>query len=149
MKNKNLYTVISFILTAMLITSVIFLMFFAPKITGLYIQNKSADLQNSYTTIIWLIYAALTVALGALLTLLRLLQNVKDGIIFSSSTFVVMTALSLFCFAECTIFFALGFFFTLSSILSFAALFLGVLLLVVRFVLAEATEIKAENDYTV
>ncbi len=149
MKTNNIYTVISFILTGAMLLAVIALLIFAPSITDWYIEFRDNEHIEQRNTVLVLVYLVLAVALVALSTLLKLLKNVSDGIIFSHSTFIIMTLLSLYCFAECMILAFLGFIFPLSFVLSFAALMLGALLLVVRYVLAEATEIKCENDYTV
>ncbi len=149
MTKNNIYTVIAFILTGTMLLAVLALMIFAPAITDKYIELRAHEHAEQRGAILLFVYLALSVALIALLTLLKLLLNVACKVIFSNATFIIMTLLSLYCFAECIIFSCLGFIFPLSFVLAFAALMLGALLLVVRYVLAEATEIKCENDYTV
>ncbi len=149
MKKNNIYTVMSFVLTGTMLLAVVGMLILAPAITDWYLELHAMEHLPERTSILVLVYLALIVALSALITLIKLLKNVCDGVIFSHSSFIIMTLLSIFCFTECMIFAFIGFIFPLSFVLSFAALMLGALLLVVRYVLAEATEIKCENDFTV
>lgn len=149
MTHKNVVTKISFILTVIALTLVVGLMFAAPALTKTYLELVATHAQSYYAVVLILSYAALAVAATALFTLTKLLQAVARGEIFSDTTYRIMTFLAVCCFLEMLVFLALGYFFLLSFVVSFAALLVGVLLLVLRCVLAEATEIKAENDYTV
>lgn len=149
MNHKDLITKVSFILTVIALTLVVALMFTVPTLTKMYLELVAIHAQSYYTTVLILAYAALVSAATALITLTKLLGTVARGDVFSHTTYKIMTLLSICCFAEMLIFLMLGYFFLLSFVVSFAALLVGVLLLVLRCVLAEATEIKAENDYTV
>lgn len=149
MKKHSIYTNLSFILTALLLCAVLTLSVTAPMITDMYIRDNCPQYLSSYPVILTSIYVVLAVALIAIIVLFRLLFVVKENRVFSDSTFQIMSALSMCCFAEVVAFSLLGMYFLLSFVLSFSSLFLGVLLLVVRYVIMQATEIKEENDFTV
>ena len=145
---KALYT-LSSLITTITLAAVVTLFFALPKLAEVYLEIVGRNTQANLTASLVYGYAALSVAAAALLVLLRLLYVVGRGRVFSSGTNTIMTVLSICCFGEMTVFILLGSYFLLSYVVAFAALMLGILLLVLRCVLAEATEIKAENDYTV
>ena len=145
---KALYT-LSSLITTITLAAVVTLFFALPKLAEVYLEIVERNTQANLTASLVYGYAALSVAAAALLVLLRLLYVVGRGRVFSSGTNTIMTTLSICCFGEMAVFILLGLYFLLSYVVAFAALMLGILLLVLRCVLAEATEIKAENDYTV
>jgi len=149
MTHQKVLTKISFILTVIALTLVVVLMFAAPALTKTYLELVATHAQSYYAVVLLLAYAALAVAAIALCTLINLLKTVAHGEIFSTTSYKIMTVLAVCCFLEMLVFLLLGYFFLLSYVISFAVLLVGVLLLVLRCVLAEAAEIKAENDYTV
>lgn len=149
MNTKKLLYTLSFIITAITLSAVTVLFFTLPVLAEKYLRIVGGYTPHNVTMSVTYGYAALSIAAIALLVLLRLLYTVKCGRVFSIQTNTIMTILSICCFGEVTVFCLLGSYFLLSYVVAFAALMLGILLLVLRCVLAEATEIKAENDYTV
>ena len=149
MKLKNILSVVSSILTAITLASVIVMFFFMPSISKAYLDLVNTFTQERYLGVLLLGRSALVVAALALGALLLLLYNVKNENVFSSLTQNVMTVLACCCFAELIVFSLLARYFLLSFVIAFAALLLGILLLVLRCVFAQAIEIKTENDFTV
>ncbi len=149
MNAKKILSAISFFITVLTLAAVTVLFFMMPTMTRMYLNLVDRYTEVHYSMSILLGRTALVIAALALSALLWLLLTVGRGKVFSATTAHIMTLLSLCCFGEMTVFFILGSYFLLSYVVTFAALMLGILLLVLRCVLVEATEIKQENDYTV
>ena len=105
---------------------------------------------------LWLLYAVLAVAFVAIVVLLLLLKRVRVGDIFCAVSVGYLRLLSWACFGEAVLFATLTAVQCLgilglsaSAILCVAALFLGLLLRVVKNVIEEATHIKSEHDFTI
>lgn len=94
-------------------------------------------------------YLVLAIFVIADIFMLSLLSRVKKGLVFTDNTVSLIRGVSWCCFAVCFLFAFLGFYFQLSFIVAFLGIFLGVCLRIVKNVIAEATEIKNENDLTV
>ena len=102
---------------------------------------------------IWLVlllaYAVIAGGFAACFCMFRILKRVRQGQIFATPSAAVIKWLSVCCFYESVVFAVLAIWFTLSAVIAFSALFLGIALLVVSNVIAAGTEIKQENDFTV
>lgn len=94
-------------------------------------------------------YAMVAIALIAVILLYLLLRCVLRGQVFSQHCVALIASVSWCCFAEALLFLLIGGFFQLAFGVTIAACCLGVCLRVVKNVIAEATRIKAENDYTI
>ncbi|MBQ7108159.1 MAG: DUF2975 domain-containing protein [Clostridia bacterium] len=94
-------------------------------------------------------YFILALALLANILLFTLLLQVKGENIFSSKSVSLIRGISWCSIGVGAIFALLTYYFTLSSVIAFAALFLGLCVRVVKNVIEKATEIKSENDFTV
>ena len=94
-------------------------------------------------------YLILAVFMFADVLMFALLQRVKNGFVFTSKSVSLIRGVSWCCFAVCFLFAFLGIYFQLSFIVAFLGIFLGVCLRVIKNVIAEAVEIKNENDLTV
>jgi len=94
-------------------------------------------------------YVILVVALLANIMLFSLLLEVKKDNVFSKKCIGLIRGISWCSVAVGVIFALLTYYFTLSSVVAFAALFLGLCVRVVKNVIEKATEIKSENDLTV
>lgn len=94
-------------------------------------------------------YLILAIFVIADIFMLSLLFRVKKGLVFTDNTVSLIRGVSWCCFAVCFLFAFLGFYFQLSFVVAFLGIFLGVCLRIVKNVIAEATEIKNENDLTV
>ncbi len=116
---------------------------------GYLAEYASPAVSSSFTPVLILCYCALAPGFFAGILMLGLLRRVKKGLIFVSPSAVFIQLLAVCCFVECGVFALLAKFFLISAGVAFAALFLGIALLVVADVVAAGTEIKKENDFTV
>ncbi len=136
--------ILGYVILAILSASV----FFLPKIIDWYLLITGRAHFN--TVIIYsLFYSALVPAFSAIVFLLSLLKKADGLSVFSEAALKDLNILSLCCFAEAVIFGVLTYFFYFSALIAFAAFFMGLLLKVVKNVIAYATELKSENDYTI
>ena len=94
-------------------------------------------------------YLVLGTFFAADLRLMALLRRVQQGKVFTPESVALIREISWCCMALCVLFGCLGYYFTLSWLVSFLGLFLGLCLRVTKNVIAEATEIKNENDLTI
>lgn len=94
-------------------------------------------------------YVILGILIFADILLFLLLKNVRESKVFTAKSVGLIRGVSWCCIVLCLAFAALGYFFYLSFVVAFLALFLGFALRVVKNVIEEATEIKSENDLTV
>jgi hypothetical protein len=81
--------------------------------------------------------------------LISLLDKIRKGEVFVAQNTANLRALSWCCFAVSVIFFAFGFVRSVSFLGSFAAMFMGLILRVVKNVFAKAVELREENDGTI
>ena len=94
-------------------------------------------------------YIILALALAANTLLFTLLLQVKGENVFSAKSVSLIRGISWCSIGVGIVFALLTYYFTLSSVIAFAALFLGLCVRVVKNVIERATEIKDENDLTV
>ena len=94
-------------------------------------------------------FLILAVFIVADIFLFFLLVRVRSGLVFTDITVSLIRRVSWCCFAVCLLFAFLGIYFSLSFVVAFLGTFLGVCLRVIKNVIAEAVEIKNENDLTV
>jgi len=94
-------------------------------------------------------YLMVAVAGGAILLLSLLLRTVLCDCVFSNSAVAFLRALSWCCFAEGGLFLWVGLYFQLAFGVCIVMLFVGLCLRVVKNVIAQATRIKSENDFTI
>ena len=146
--SKKASTHLSEFLTGVLFGILIVGVFFLPSVLRFFTElfQKPSEF---YTPTLIILYTAMIPAFAAVFALRFLLKNVRQERIFTEQSVQYLRILSYCCMAECAIFFALGFYYAMVFLLSFAALFMGIILCVVKNVIEEATEIKQENDYTV
>ncbi len=152
-KKISFASVIAISMTALTALLVVAMTVFLPAILDFYLEHISSGNANYISThktpVLALLYAALVPVYAAIAGLLLLLANVRRGLIFTRSSTRLIGILSACIYVEAVVFAVLSRYFILAAVLCFAALLLGTLMLVVRSVIAEATEIKAENDFTV
>ena len=94
-------------------------------------------------------YLILSVAAIADVLLFVLLRRVSRGDVFTKVSVAIIRAVSWCCMLESMLFLVVAFSFILSAIVSMAALFLAIVVRVVKNVIEQATVIKQENDLTV
>ncbi|HAQ63622.1 MAG TPA: hypothetical protein DCR23_04080 [Ruminococcaceae bacterium] len=96
-----------------------------------------------------IVYFAVPAGWGAIYILLKLLFNINKGIVFEESNVKLLTALSWLCLY---VGFLSGFatrYYIPFAIVSVSALFIGLIVRVVRNIISQAIIIKDENDLTV
>ncbi len=94
-------------------------------------------------------YLILAVFVAADVLLFKLLLRVKRSLVFTSESVALVRGVSWCCFAVSLLFCLLGLYFCFSFVIGFMGAFLGLCLRITKNVIAEATEIKSENDLTV
>ncbi len=81
--------------------------------------------------------------------LLSLLFRVRSGLVFTAKSVGLIRGVSWCAILLGLTFAALGWYFQLAYFAAFACVFLGICIRVVKNVIEQATEIKAENDFTI
>ncbi len=152
---SKISVMLSTVLSVALFIACIVGVFFMPQLSDMLIDARDSisvrdDLTDGDRVFVLVIaYSALAVMLIADIMLFMLLKNVRKSQVFTNGTVSLIRGVSWCCIALCAIFAALGYYFYLSFIVSFLAIFLGLCLRVVKNVIEEANELKAENDLTV
>jgi hypothetical protein len=146
--SKRASCTLSQILTAAVFVLLTAALFLLPQILRFFIEVFGKP-ESYFLPTVLLLYAALPPAFAADIALHLLLRRVRADMIFTEKSVVCLRVLSWCCMLEAVIFFALGFWYYMIFLLSFAALFMGVILRVVKNVIEEASAIKAENDFTI
>lgn len=139
---------ISIIITFALFIAFTGLAIFLPTLLDKYIHFFGKP-EHYFSPTLIIFYVGLIPAFIADVSLYLLLVNAKGDKIFTDSSVKYLRIISWCCMAEGVIFFALGFYYYTAFLLSFAALFMGIILRVVKNVIAAAVDIKSENDYTI
>lgn len=148
--NKNLSVIISLVLSFIVVIGLVVALIVLPMILRFYLDlMDKSHLLDSASTILPLLYGVVVVAIVAITALIVLLLRVRGGAIFTPVSVSCLRGISWCCVLEALLFGGLSFFFMLAIPISLAALFMFLLLRVVKNVIEEATAIKAENDYTI
>jgi len=157
MKNSHKISIAaSRILVFIVMAALVLLVFTIPAATERYVSDYAREFAfENYKTEVWItvtavsLYLALIPAFAAIITLERLLSNIRKSDLFVKKNVVCLKILYICCFAESVIFFGLGFFYMLSFVISFAALFMGLMLRIVKNLIEEAVILKEESDFTI
>lgn len=112
-------------------------------------QGEASSLFFNSTFLLFMAYSVLAVAFLADILLFFLLLRIRAGLVFTSGSVSLIRGVSWCCFLLGALFLVLVYPFPVALIVAFAAVFLGFCLRVVKNVIEEAAEIKAENDFTV
>lgn len=154
-KNEKTQVLISAILGNIFLFTLIVACFYVPRIVDIFISIPHNDgLRGQIGSIergiiIADLYLMISVGVGAVILMFKLLKTVLNGDVFTKTTCKLLSLVSTCCFIEgaLSLFFVLYFKFIICIFL--AAWFLGLCLRVVKNVIEEATRIKEENDFTV
>ncbi len=156
LKVSNKFSInLSIVISVLFFAGCVVGIFMLPKLVNLLIDVPGGIINNGNITeagrgIVMLVaYFILAIFMLADVFMLALLQRVKNGLVFTSKSVSLIRGVSWCCFAVCFLFAFLGIYFQLSFIVAFLGIFLGVCLRVIKNVIAEAVEIKNENDLTV
>ena len=150
---KKVSLIISIVLTVIFFICCICTAVFLPMIVYWICQGMAKFFILSDGKILLfkiLSYAIVTLAGIAAVMLFLLLMRVYHGMVFTEKSVALIRGISWCCFAIAAVFFGLSYFLIIVGFaLAFVAILLGLCLRVVKNVIEEATEIKAENDLTV
>ena len=113
------------------------------------IGNRAEITELGRALVIADVYLMVAVAIAAIVLMFVLLRVVYTKNVFSKTTEHLLNAVSWCCFGEAILISLLVVWFQLVICLALAALFLGLSLRIVKHVIAEATRIKNENDFTI
>lgn len=116
-----------------------------PYLNSVGVTIEAAD----RPVIIGICYAVLALAALADGLLFVLLRRVQREAVFTAQSVALLRGISWCCVGAGALFIWLGSYFLLSYAVAFVAVLVGICLRVVKNVIAEATEIKSENDLTV
>lgn len=94
-------------------------------------------------------YLLLSAAAMSVGLLVKLLFLIKDGKVFTEKTVSLLKYIALLIMAVGMFFALLTPYFRMACVVGFMILFVGVVVLVVRSVIAQAVRIKDENDFTI
>ena len=150
---KNFWTAeksvtLSIIVTIILAVIFVGLIFTAPPVFRWFSEITGRG-GSPYKTLIITFYVCCLPAAAALTLLMKLLLNIKAERIFISENVNLLRYLSWCCFLVVPITAVGGFFYISLFVITAAAAFIGLILRVLKNIMASATEIKAENDFTV
>ena len=131
------------------------LAFFMPGFASLMIQAGNelgvahVEGANEYI-VLGLAYVGLVFITLIDILLFMLLLRVREGKVFTAESVSLIRGISWGCYLVAAVFCVLSVYFVFVGLMvAFVAAFLGLCLRVVKNVIEEATEIKAENDMTV
>ena len=153
--SNKLSTVISLCLTLILLAALCVLAVWLPMVVDSMINvtdnigNRGAITNSERVFVLADAYVMVAVAFVAVILLFFLLRAVLLERIFTESATRLIASISWCCFAEGMLFLAIGYYFQLAFGVAVAACFVGLCLRVVKNVIAEATRIKSENDFTI
>lgn len=152
MKRKNISVKISLVIAILVLAALVAFAFVLPRLVDFYTSLRGrADFLTAFDkiTVKVMLYLILIPAFAADISLISLLRIVDRGEVFTVSSVKLLRFISYCCFAEVVLFTVISKYFILGIVVAFAALFLGIVLRVVKNVIEEAVAIKAENDFTV
>ncbi len=95
------------------------------------------------------LYLTAIAAMIVLFSLQRLLYNIRQDEVFVPENVRILRLISWCCFAVALIFALLSIAYLFSLVIAVAALFIALILRVLKNVFSIAVELKAENDYTI
>ena len=122
------------------------LMVFAPQLMTVFFGYLT---KNVMTKVLVAFYICCPFGWTALFSIFRIMLAVTDEDVFSKKTVFYIRLLSICCLAVSMICLVFGFSWPPLFIFALAALFMTLILHVLKNVMARATEIKEENELTV
>lgn len=141
---------------SLFITSVLVKAVFAALVAAVFFIPWAAQWYDSVSKqepVFWplciCLYLTLIPAFLLVYCLGRVLNNVKSGAVFTADTVKMLRIISYCCFSAAAVFAVLGIWRLLALLLCFAALFVGLLLRVLKNVFQQAVIIREENDFTI
>ena len=154
-RSANLTLVVAFTLVVAMAAMLIGMPFMVDKV-GFFSQIKESFINSDASDIIsgeivfWIWgYAILLIALACCIAAVLIVVRVKRRLIFSKITVSIIFFISRGCLLIALISLAVVFYFGICFLIAVASCFLGLCMRVIANVIAEANDIKNENDLTV
>lgn len=146
--NKKRSLILSIWAVRILLVALFAAMVGLPYLISMYLEYAERPDTLLVPTLISL-YLVAIVALILLLSLGRLLSNIKRDEVFIEENVKILRLISWCCIAIAALFTLISIEFIFSLIIAVAAVFIGLILRVLKNVFAIAVELKTENDYTI
>ncbi|NLJ76650.1 MAG: DUF2975 domain-containing protein [Peptococcaceae bacterium] len=121
----------------------------APWLTHWFVEFSQAGLEDEAVYFMITIYVGFVPAAYLLYSLLKLLRGIESGQVFTIQNVEYLRRISWSCFAGAGIALASQFYYYPWFFVAVAAAFMGLIVRVVKNVVAQAVELKNEADYTV
>ncbi|MBP5295163.1 MAG: DUF2975 domain-containing protein [Lachnospiraceae bacterium] len=118
-------------------------------LSGWYMKIRNMTGEGLRITLVVILYACSVLGWFILWNMLRLIRNIRKGIVFTEQNVAILRAVSLLCLGVGILTFAGGFFYQPLFFVTLAALFLTLVVRVVKNVMHKAVEMKDELDLTV
>ena len=118
-------------------------------LSGWYMKIRNMTGEGIRITLVVILYACSVLEWFILWKMLRLIRNIRKGIVFTEQNVSILRAVSLLCLGVGILTFAGGFFYQPLFFVTLAALFLTLVVRVVKNVMHKAVEMKDELDLTV
>ena len=147
MKNKNRTLTLSLAFTTIFAIALVILTLGAPWIVEFLCEFFHRDYLAKFLTVVT--YLAVPAGWGAIILLYKILLNVDKGKVFEEENVKYLSILSWLCIYVGVLSGFASLRFTMFIIISISALFIGLIVRVVRNIISKAIEIKEENDMTV
>lgn len=148
MWNCERSVLLSLVCTYIMAVILVILCFAAPWLFPHYV-NFAGRPESVSKTLIITFYSCVLPAAAALLSLFKLLYNIRESKVFIKQNILSLRIISWCCFAVAGILGVASFFYFTFCIISAAALFVGLILRVIKNVFVSATQLKEENDLTI
>lgn len=147
MKRKNRSLTFSLAFTTIFAIALAILTFGGPWVVEFICEKFHREYLIKFLTVIT--YLAVPAGWGTIIILFRILINVDKGEIFIESNSKYLTTLSRLCLYVGILCGVATFKFFVFLLISISALFIGLIVRVVRNIINQASLIKEENDMTV
>ena len=118
-------------------------------LSGWYMKLRNITGDGFRITMVVILYACSILGWFILYEMLRLIRNIRKGIVFTEQNVAILRAVSLLCLGVGILTFAGGFFYQPLFFVTLAALFLTLVVRAVKNVMQKAVEMKDELDLTV
>lgn len=139
---------LSIMVTILLAVLLVVLIFTAPPVFQ-WFSKITGRIGKPVQTLIITFYTCCLPVATALALLMKLLLNIRAGHIFIFQNVKLLRYLSWCCFSVVPFTIVGGIYYISLFVIAAAAAFMGLILRVLKNIMAAATEIKAENDFTV
>ena len=147
MNRRNVSMLASIIVTTKLLALVVVAVFMLPQIMQVYSIMRGGI---HVTSLMVALYISSIPGLICTLSLLKLLFNIRKNEIFVKQNVTILQVLSYCCLFVGIEYIAICYSRYIAMIfVGFAAIFIGIILRVIKNVFDKAIEIREENDYTI